>query len=164
MQIPNSRGHPRLSFEFMNGLPVTRVFEYPAGGKDTSTAADFAIKFRTLAAQSGWNKTAILVVFREGLNVDLKAEISCCETNVFLSQYITTVIRLDNLCRQHRCPVTSSDSTFHHPLEYHRPRAEVTKPMQVGRSRVSDGERCTQLWHCFYCRKPGHRVFQYPQK
>ncbi|KAK3561513.1 hypothetical protein QTP86_006171 [Hemibagrus guttatus] len=50
------------------------VFEYPAGGKDVSTrllqlsqgrrlAAEYAIEFRTLAAQSGWNDVALKAVF-----------------------------------------------------------------------------------------------------
>lgn len=147
------------------------LLEERTGRCSCSNYAKAQVQLRILQSNSapwqrsqGWNKTALLAVFREGLNVDLKAEMACCETNVSLSQYITTAIRLDNLCRQHRRPVTSSDSMFHHPLEYHSPRAEITKPMQVGRSRVSDGERCTQLWHCFYCGKPGHQVFQYPQK
>ncbi len=49
------------------------VFEYPAGGKDISTqllhmsqgnrtAADYAIEFRTLAAQSGWNDISLNAV------------------------------------------------------------------------------------------------------
>lgn len=53
------------------------------------TAADFAIKFCMLAAQSGLNKTALVAVFREGVNPDLKAEMACWETNVTLSQYTT---------------------------------------------------------------------------
>ncbi|KAK3569918.1 hypothetical protein QTP86_007352 [Hemibagrus guttatus] len=50
------------------------VFEYPTGGKGTSVqllelwqgvdiVADYVIKFHTLAAQSGWNDTALLAVF-----------------------------------------------------------------------------------------------------
>ncbi|KAK3570683.1 hypothetical protein QTP86_025023 [Hemibagrus guttatus] len=55
----------RSSFSHFAGL-IREVFEYPAGGKDisvqlmelrqgTDTAADYAITFGTLAAQSGWN-------------------------------------------------------------------------------------------------------------
>ncbi|KAK3513072.1 hypothetical protein QTP70_000961 [Hemibagrus guttatus] len=59
----------KLSFAYFAGM-IREVFEYPAGGKDISlqlmelrqgseTAADYAIRFRTLAAQSGWNDAAL---------------------------------------------------------------------------------------------------------
>ncbi|KAK3571039.1 hypothetical protein QTP86_001284 [Hemibagrus guttatus] len=65
---------------------IWEVFEYPVGGKDISlqlmelhqgsdSAADYAIKFRTLAAQSGWNEAALWAVFREGLNPALQTEL-----------------------------------------------------------------------------------------
>ncbi|KAK3544107.1 hypothetical protein QTP86_001698 [Hemibagrus guttatus] len=69
---------------------VCEVFEYPAGEKDISLqlkelcqgpdmAADYAIKFRTLAAQWGWNNAALWAVSREGLNPALQAEMVCRE-------------------------------------------------------------------------------------
>ncbi|KAK3551728.1 hypothetical protein QTP70_023263 [Hemibagrus guttatus] len=69
-------------------IVVKEVFEYPEGGKDVSVqllelcqgaqiAADYAIKFRTLAAQSGWNDTALLAVFCEGLHPALEANMAC---------------------------------------------------------------------------------------
>lgn len=152
---------------------IREVFEYLAGGKDISvqlfelhqkldTAADFAIKFRKLAAQSGWNKTALIAVFHESLNPDLKAKMACRENNATLSQYISTVIRLDNLRRQHRPTAFTPRSKPRHLTEFHSPREETAEPMQQGRSRVSKDEReCrTQLWLYFYCGQPNHRVFQ----
>ncbi|KAK3563923.1 hypothetical protein QTP86_004865 [Hemibagrus guttatus] len=67
------------SFTYLAWM-VHEVFEYPAGGKDISlqlmelhhgsdTAANYAIKFRSLAAQSGWNDMVLWVVFQEGLNL-----------------------------------------------------------------------------------------------
>lgn len=44
---------------------------------------------------------ALLAVFREGLNPAYQAEMACRDTSVTLSQYISTIIRLDNLRRQH---------------------------------------------------------------
>ncbi|KAK3571600.1 hypothetical protein QTP86_015336 [Hemibagrus guttatus] len=63
----------KASFVYFAGL-IREVFEYLVGGKDISVqllelcqgsepAADYAIKFRTLTAQSGWNKTALLAFF-----------------------------------------------------------------------------------------------------
>ncbi|KAK3507422.1 hypothetical protein QTP70_020386 [Hemibagrus guttatus] len=57
---------------------IREVFEHPAGGKDipvqlmeirqgSDSAADYAIRFRTLAVQSEWNDAALWAVFRAGL-------------------------------------------------------------------------------------------------
>ncbi|KAK3544929.1 hypothetical protein QTP86_029225 [Hemibagrus guttatus] len=62
----------RSSFAYFAGM-IREVFEYPTGGKDISVqlmelqqgseaAADYAIRFRTLAAQSGWNDMALWAV------------------------------------------------------------------------------------------------------
>ena len=59
----------RTSFDYF-AKQIREVFEYPAGGRDVSvqllqlrqgnrTAADYAVEFRTLAAQSGWNEVAL---------------------------------------------------------------------------------------------------------
>lgn len=65
---------------------LREVFEYPAGGRDISTqiinlkqenrtVAEFAIEFRTLAAQSGWNDISLTAMFYHGLNADLQTEL-----------------------------------------------------------------------------------------
>ncbi|KAK3571076.1 hypothetical protein QTP86_001322 [Hemibagrus guttatus] len=92
---------------------IREVFEDPAGGKDISiqlmefrqgsgSAADYAIKFRTLAAQSGWNDAALWAVFRAGLNSALQMELACRVEVTSLTQFMATAIRLDNLLRQHQ--------------------------------------------------------------
>ncbi|KAK3562935.1 hypothetical protein QTP86_011609 [Hemibagrus guttatus] len=76
----------RSSFSYFVEL-IREVFEYPAGGKDMSTqlmelcqgsdtTADYAIKFRTLAAQSGWNDASLWAVFWAGLNPELQTELA----------------------------------------------------------------------------------------
>ncbi|KAK3521631.1 hypothetical protein QTP70_014728 [Hemibagrus guttatus] len=140
------------------------------GGKDVSvqllelhqgsdTAADYAIKFRTLAAQSGWNDAALLAVFREGLNP--------ADTDTTLFLFIGTAIRLDNLRLQHLM------STFprHQPQRhtgFQAPKEEVPEPMQLGRSQVSKQERQrqrhTDMRLCYYCGQPGHQVYRCPEK
>ncbi|KAK3556045.1 hypothetical protein QTP70_001858 [Hemibagrus guttatus] len=67
---------------------IHKVFEHPTGGKDISVqlmelrqgseaAANYAIRFRTLAAQSEWNDAALWAVFRAGLNLVLQTELAC---------------------------------------------------------------------------------------
>ncbi|KAK3544147.1 hypothetical protein QTP86_002966 [Hemibagrus guttatus] len=101
----------KASYDYFSGM-IKEVFEYPAGGKDISVrlmelrqgseaAADYAIRFRMLAAQSGWNDAALWAVFRSGLHPALQSELACHEEATTLSQFVATAIRLDNLRRQH---------------------------------------------------------------
>ncbi|KAK3544514.1 hypothetical protein QTP86_013338 [Hemibagrus guttatus] len=104
----------KSSFARFAGM-IREVFEYPAGGKDISlqlmelrqgseTAADYAIRFRTLATQSGWNDAALWAVFH------LQAELACHMEATSLSQFVATSIRLDNLRRQHHMGTQASAS------------------------------------------------------
>ncbi|KAK3507775.1 hypothetical protein QTP70_000293 [Hemibagrus guttatus] len=107
----------RLSFSYFAGM-IREVFKYPAGGKDISiqlmelrqgsgSTADYAIKLRTLAAQSGWNDAALWVVFCAGLNPALQMELACHVEATSLTQFMATAIRLDNLLRQHQAGTQS---------------------------------------------------------
>ncbi|KAK3545988.1 hypothetical protein QTP70_018944 [Hemibagrus guttatus] len=138
----------KLSFAYFAGM-VREVFEYPAGGKDISlqlmelrqgseTAADYAIRFRTLVAQSGWNDAALWAVFRAGLNPGLQAELACHTEATSLSQFVATSIRLDNLRRQHRTGTQASASARPRVrTDYPERREEAPEPMQLGRSRLA---------------------------
>ncbi|KAK3506332.1 hypothetical protein QTP70_005309 [Hemibagrus guttatus] len=89
---------------------IREVFQYPTVAislqlmelcQGSDSVADYAIKFRTLAAQSGWNEAALWAVFRGGLNPALQTELACREEATSLMQFVATAIRLDNLLRQH---------------------------------------------------------------
>ncbi|KAL6463648.1 hypothetical protein MHYP_G00280390 [Metynnis hypsauchen] len=66
------------------------AFHNPRGGREaaprllalsqgTCSVADYAIEFRTLAAESGWNEEALMAVFQQGLNGRLKDELTTRE-------------------------------------------------------------------------------------
>ncbi|KAK3540705.1 hypothetical protein QTP70_034653 [Hemibagrus guttatus] len=116
---PSARGH----------LPPTQGSE---------TAADYAIRFRTLAAQSGWNDVALWAVFHAGLNPGLQAELACHTEATSLSQFVSTTIRLDNLRRQHHTGTQASASACPRVrTDYPEHREEATEPMELGRSRLA---------------------------
>ncbi|KAI2653719.1 Retrotransposon-derived protein PEG10 [Labeo rohita] len=73
------------------------------------SAADYAIEFRTLAAQSGWNDVALKAVFQRSLNVELQAELACKGENQSFSEYMTLAIKIDNLMRSN--PTKSKSSS-----------------------------------------------------
>ncbi|KAK3515671.1 hypothetical protein QTP70_026461 [Hemibagrus guttatus] len=149
---------------------IREVFEYPAGGKDISvqlmelrqgsdTAADYAIRFRTLAAQSGWNDASLWAVFRAGLNPELQTEIACRTEETTLSQFVATAIRLVNLMRQHQAgPSRFSTARPRNRPHYSSFREEVPEPMQLGRSRLADPahQQRSRMRLCYNCGASGH--------
>ncbi|KAK3521383.1 hypothetical protein QTP70_004131 [Hemibagrus guttatus] len=149
---------------------IREVFEHPAGGKDISVqlmelrqgseaAADYAIWFRTLAAQSGWNDAALWAVFRAGLNPTLQTELACHMEATLLSQFMAMAIQLDNLQRQHRAGTSASASTRPRMRTDYPGRGEGDpEPMQLGRSRLAEQERRShgQMMRCYNCGSSSH--------
>ncbi|KAK3557809.1 hypothetical protein QTP86_002691 [Hemibagrus guttatus] len=160
------------------------VFEYPAGGKDVSThllqlsqgrrlAAEYAIEFRTLAAQSGWNDVALKAVFQRSLNIELQAELACKGVDHSFSEYVTLAIQIDNLMRSTPARIKSA-SMRNIPTQPITPSSNSTpsvdpanpEPMQLGVTRLSPAERSRRFIHnlCFYCGGTGHRNSGCPLK
>ncbi|KAL0195242.1 hypothetical protein M9458_008814 [Cirrhinus mrigala] len=63
------------------------------------TAADYALSFRTLAAQSGWCDGPLKLHYRKGLHPDLQVELACRDEGLSLEEYIDLSIRVDNVMR-----------------------------------------------------------------
>ncbi len=91
------------------------VFEHSAGGKEPgeqllalrqgrSTALDYALSFRTLAAQSGWEDKPLKLLYRKGLTAELQSELACRDEGKTLEPLIDLSIRIDNLMRSRRAP------------------------------------------------------------
>ncbi|KAK3569123.1 hypothetical protein QTP86_024496 [Hemibagrus guttatus] len=133
----------------------------------SDSAADYAIRFRTLAAQSEWNDAALWAVFRAGLNSALQTELACHVEATSLSQFVATAIRLDNLQRQRRTGASDMASA--------RPRVRMDcpgrgerdpEPMQLGRSRLTEEERQPRgppRW-CYNCGSTGHLSPRCPER
>ncbi|KAK3518026.1 hypothetical protein QTP70_033021 [Hemibagrus guttatus] len=113
----------RSSFSYFVGM-IREIFEHPAGGKDISVqlmelrqgseaAADYAIRFRTRASQSGWNDAALWAMFHAALNPE-QTELACHMEATSLSQFMATAIWLDNLRCQHRARTSVSAAARPH--------------------------------------------------
>ncbi|KAL0163510.1 hypothetical protein M9458_039263 [Cirrhinus mrigala] len=133
-------------------LQIQEVFEYPAGGRDISTqlihakqgnrtAAEYAIEFRTLAAQSGWNDVSLKAIFYNSLNIDLQTELACRRENSSFSELINLTIKIDNLMRQ--SSKQRSSKSNRHMSSIGDPATEQTpsEPMQLNASRLTEEER-----------------------
>ncbi|KAL0160140.1 hypothetical protein M9458_043865, partial [Cirrhinus mrigala] len=117
------------------------------------TAADYALDFRTLAAQSGWNDGPLKLHYRKGLNPDLQVELACRDEGLTLQQYIDLSIRVDNVLRARK------PSRPFTPMPMTLPAAEAApEPMQLGTTKLTVEERERRLRSnlCLYCGLAGH--------
>ncbi|MGL5901107.1 MAG: DUF4939 domain-containing protein, partial [Cetobacterium sp.] len=141
------------------------VFEHAEGGKEAGelllglrqgrqTAADYALTFRTLAAQTSWVGDTLKLLFRKGLNTELQSELACRDEGRSLNSYMELAIRVDNLIRSRR-PARNAVITST-PLP--TPAATETEPMQIVSTRLSSEERERRIQQrlCLYCGQPGH--------
>ncbi|KAK3566681.1 hypothetical protein QTP86_003194 [Hemibagrus guttatus] len=167
----------KASYEYFAGM-IREVFEYPADGKDISVrlmelrqgseaAADYAIRFRTLAAQSVWNDAALWAVFRAGLHPALQAELACHVEATSLSQFVATAIRLDNLRRQHQAGVQASSSARpQRRMDYSTHWEVEPDPMQLGRAGLAAQRNQSrgQMRLCYCCGASGHLSPRCPER
>ncbi|KAI2668864.1 Transposon Tf2-6 polyprotein [Labeo rohita] len=117
------------------------------------TVADYALTFRTLVAQSGWNDGPLKLHYRKGLNADLQVELACRYEGLPLQQYIDLSIRVDNIMRSRK--PNRQFVTAPPPI----PTVETApEPMQIGATKLSVEERERRLQGnlCLYCGQPGH--------
>ncbi|KAL0193301.1 hypothetical protein M9458_011597, partial [Cirrhinus mrigala] len=117
-----------------------------------TTAAEFTLTFRTLAAQTGWPDDPLKLHFRKGLSHDLQAELACRDEGKTLDELINLAIRIDNLIRSRK---SSKDTPPQLPIPPFTPEHEA---MQVAHTRLIAEERDQhqQLNLFLYCGKPGH--------
>ncbi|KAI5608620.1 hypothetical protein C0J50_6594, partial [Silurus asotus] len=111
-------------------------------GDDTIT--DYSLCFRTLAASSGWNESALLGVYRQGLSPEIRQAMAVYDDKVALEGFIQKSIGLSQ--RLAACSSTPPQPT---PLLLMTPpgaqAAAGAEPMQLGFQRLSRRERNSRL-------------------
>uniref|UniRef100_A0AAQ4PJ43 Retrotransposon gag domain-containing protein n=1 Tax=Gasterosteus aculeatus aculeatus TaxID=481459 RepID=A0AAQ4PJ43_GASAC len=94
-------------------VDMRRVFDHPLGGSDAAnrlfqlrqgnaSVAEYAVLFRTLAAECRWNEEALMAAFRKGLASGIKDELAAKDHVGDLKSLIDQTIRLDNRLRESR--------------------------------------------------------------
>jgi len=139
------------------------VFDHPSDGKGAGdrlmeltqglrTTAEYALAFRTFAAQTNWVSDTLKVCFRRGLSHELQAELACRDEGKSLDQFIELTIHIDNLIRSRK----ASRRRSARPSPPMKP--EPSEPMQINSYHLSEEERSRRFTHrlCLYCGSPGH--------
>lgn len=115
--------------------------------------SEYALEFRTIAAGSGWNSTALKAAFRKGLNSDVLTELDCRDEQLTLDALIDLAIPLDLLLLNR--PTSNVQVTYPSPIM-------SVEPIQLGRARLSETEQERRRREncCFYCGQTGHHIWQ----
>lgn len=164
---------------------MKKTFDHPVKGRDAGnrlcsirqgarSVAEFALDFRTLAEESGWNEEALLGAFYKGLNENLKDELAARDDVSTLDKLIELTIRLDNRLRERRreralrVPNTApqfpaSSATTSSSSRSSNPEPE---PMQLGRTQLTPQERNQRRAAnaCLYCGRIGHYIAMCPKR
>ena len=168
---------------------MRRVFDHPVKGRQAtsqlldlqqgnSSVSEYAVNFRILAAESGWNDSALQAIFCKGLAGELKDELAVREECNSFNSLVDLAIRLDNRIRERvrerqgtgrrrlisgtrpSSPdsIPGSPDTTHYAHEPRTPPAD--EPMQLGRARLTPAERQRRMQNklCLYCGQGGHFV------
>uniref|UniRef100_A0A3B5QIN5 Retrotransposon gag domain-containing protein n=1 Tax=Xiphophorus maculatus TaxID=8083 RepID=A0A3B5QIN5_XIPMA len=133
------------------------------------SVADFAIDFRTIGTESGWNEPALTGAFQHALNDKLKDEQACRDEPGCLDELINLAIKIDNRVRDRSRPSNPRPSLppirrgSPSPDSPNPPIQNPPEPMQVGRARLSPEEWQSRISSgcCLYCGRsggPGGRI------
>ncbi len=127
---------------------------------------EYALKFRTLAAASGWDESPLLTTYRQGLEARLRLHLAAYDDTMGLERFIQLSIRVAS--RMHSCMKDHQSLMHSNPL-LHRPEnisppEPVPEPMLVDNTRLSLTERHRRLSQglCLYCGASGHTIATCP--
>ncbi len=120
----------------------------------------YALQFRTLAAASGCNETALLTAFRQGLNADVRQLMVIYDDFMGLENFIQRTIRVF----QRLTACTLSEPALHPPPAVSSVTLPAPEPMQVDSYHLTQVERQRRILHrlCLYCGGEGHVITACP--
>ncbi|XP_054608715.1 uncharacterized protein LOC129167989 [Dunckerocampus dactyliophorus] len=183
-----SRQSPLCSSYSAFAKAMEQVFQRTPPGRDAARsllrlcqgrrcAADYAIEFRALAAQSDWNASALLDAFFMGLSDPIKDQMVPLEAPTHLDDLIALAIRIEKRLKDrrvdkeraipsgsyvnHRAPPTPPRPPIYTEFP---PAPKLDEPMQLEGSRLTPAERNRrkQLHLCIYCGQAGHPISRCP--
>ncbi|XP_050960534.1 uncharacterized protein LOC127161828 [Labeo rohita] len=120
-------GRPRKS---SSGLEHDYSRHTGKRAQGTSSVNDYTLRFRTLAAASGWNETALLGAYRQGLNPEIRAAMALYDDSIGLETFVQRTTRVSQRLAACQPPLS-------HPAPTPSVRTIQGKPLGGGRIRHS---------------------------
>ncbi|XP_072769100.1 uncharacterized protein [Nerophis lumbriciformis] len=140
------------------------------------SVTDFAIKFRRLAADSGWPTSALVDVFSLGLADQVRKQMIPLKTPDNLDELVALAVEIENRLvdwEKERLRTSTYNGSGHGarqtafapiPSVDTPPISYKEKTMQLGGNRLAPAERDRRLrlQLCLYCGKAEHRITHCP--
>ncbi len=122
------------------------------------TIHEYALKFRTLAAASGWDESPLLTTYRQGLEARLRLHLTAYDDTMGLERSIRVASCM------HSCMKDQQSLTHTNPLLHRPENISPPEPMLVDNTRLSLTERHRRLSQglCLYCGASGHMIATCP--
>ncbi|KAG5285423.1 hypothetical protein AALO_G00003200 [Alosa alosa] len=123
---------------------------------------EYSLQFRTLAAASGWNEAALITAFRQGLEPNLRLQLSTYDDAMGLERFIQLAVRVAH--RRDSClqELRSAPSPVQAPPRWEASSTRSFEPMQVDTVRLTPTKRHRRLTQglCLYCGASDHIIAQ----
>ncbi len=119
-----------------------------------SSIHEYTLRFRTLAASSGWNEVALLSAYRQGLNPALRQQMSIYDDSVGFESFLQKTARISQhlpTCHMESMPIATASPSLSLP---------IPEPMITDNYHLSTPERSCRLTQglCLYCGSTEHQL------
>ncbi|KAL0182494.1 hypothetical protein M9458_021869, partial [Cirrhinus mrigala] len=117
---------------------------------------EYSLRFRTLAAASGWNERSLLTTYRLGLEPKLRLQLAALDDNMGLEKFIQLSLRCSEQIQSYQCNQEPVNNALLRPSEPASP--SEPEPMILESGRLTPAERQRRLTRglCLYCGASGH--------
>ncbi|KAL0188352.1 hypothetical protein M9458_015451, partial [Cirrhinus mrigala] len=132
----------------------------------TLSIQEYSVRFRTLAASSGWNERALLTTYRQGLEPKLRMMLAPHDDSMGLERFIQMTVRCATRISSYSHSSMSTGSASPSPPVDHSPPEQPPEPMQVDSRRLTLQERQRRLSMglCLYCGQSNHQIRDCPTR
>ncbi|KAL0172165.1 hypothetical protein M9458_032476, partial [Cirrhinus mrigala] len=120
------------------------------------SSQEYSLRFRTLAAASGWNEQSLLTTYRLGLEPKLRMQLAALDDNMGLEKFIQLSLRCSERIQSYQCNQEPDNNALLRPSEPASP--SEPEPMILESGRLTSAERQRRLTRglCMYCGASGH--------
>ncbi|KAL0150345.1 hypothetical protein M9458_054347 [Cirrhinus mrigala] len=132
----------------------------------TMSIQEYSLKFRTLAAASGWNERSLLTTYRLGLEPKLRLQLAAHDDHQGLESFIQHSIRCSDRMSSYHTETTATIPALLRSPEGMTPPEPASEPMILDSRKLSSTERQRRLTRglCLYCGASGHLRLNCPSR
>ncbi|KAL0195066.1 hypothetical protein M9458_008638, partial [Cirrhinus mrigala] len=117
---------------------------------------EYSLRFRTLAAASGWNERSLLTTYRLGLEPKLRLQLAALDDNMGLEKFIQLSLRCSERIQSYQCNQEPVNNALLRPSEPASPSEPEPMILESGRLTSAEQQRRLTRGLCMYRGASGH--------